>query len=161
MFSFATHHFSVPIYLKLAKNYYRRKKHKTTGRWRVVQTKRYPLSLNNYARWKSELRNTLKHKFKEEIQDEIDQIRTTLKTRGRTELKLPVQLNLTLHARNPASDLDNFTAVCSKFLLDALQDENLLEGDNISQVVALNYRTGAVDKLNPRMQVELIEGVIQ
>lgn len=151
------HSFSVPIYIKLAKNPTRRKRSRKTKKFKTVKTKTYTLSLNNYSNWNVKLRNSIKKKFYEEIKPALEIIRGDLQLLERTELKTPLQLNLRLWAKNPASDLDNFTSVCSKFLLDALQKEKLLQSDNLSHVVALNYKVQGIDKEYPRMSIEILE----
>lgn len=161
----AVFNFNLPIYLRLAKKEFKNKKiinKKTKIKSRKrCRTKVYTLSLNNYSQWKYELRNNLKKKFYEEIQPQIRLIREKLFERRRIKLEGPLELNLRLMPKSESCDLDNFTSVVTKFFLDALQEEKLLEDDNFNWVVSLKYRSGEVDKLNPRMEVELIEGVLR
>lgn len=157
--------FSLPIYLRLANSEFKNRKvysRKLKKRVRKQgRTKVYTLSLNNYSQWKYILRNNLKRKFYQEIQPQIQLIREKLLERKRMMLQRPLELNLRLVAKNDRCDLDNFTSVVTKFFLDALQEEKLLEQDDFNSVVSLNYRSGWIDKDNPRMEVELVEGVVR
>ena len=48
-------------------------------------------------------------------------------------------------------------AVIDKFLLDALQEHNIIVQDNIQYYIASSWEVVAQDRVNPRIEVEIKE----
>ena len=123
--------FSVPLYLTRGKK----------------KPKNYWLNLNGYRNWKSYLSNDLKIQFKETIG--IGHLKT---------IYSKVKVYYTFYYPDTRlRDLDNSTAVISKFTLDALVEANILDDDNYTIVIETRTKFGGIDKENPRCEIELIE----
>ncbi len=55
------------------------------------------------------------------------------------------------------SDAPNIVAVIDKFLLDALQESNVIENDNVQHYIRSSWEVVAQDRVNPRIEVEIKE----
>ena len=71
-------------------------------------------------------------------------------------MKVPIILSVTWVEKDRRRDIDNVAGGGQKFLLDGLQQANIIANDNWKCVVGLVHRF-AVDASNPRIVVELIE----
>jgi len=56
-----------------------------------------------------------------------------------------------------AFDLGNVCPAVQKFTDDALQELQVIANDNYKVIGAINYRFGAIDKENPRVELEITE----
>jgi hypothetical protein len=54
-------------------------------------------------------------------------------------------------------DLDNVTSIHAKFFQDCLKNLGLIKDDNYKFIIGSNNRFGAVDKLNPRVEIIITE----
>lgn len=70
--------------------------------------------------------------------------------------KYPVRLKITWYEPNKRRDVDNITFAV-KFILDELVKERILQDDSQKYVCEI-WNSVKVDKLNPRIEVE-IEGI--
>lgn len=69
--------------------------------------------------------------------------------------KYPVALNITWYEPNSKRDIDNI-CFAVKFIQDGLVKAGILENDGQKQIERIVH-TVMVDKLNPRIEVEIIE----
>ena len=112
-------------------------------------TKKGAISLNWYRNAHYQSSNAAKKKFKELIQEQLDQFDI---------IQTPIKIKYTYYAqRNNTPDLDNFVAVARKFFQDALVESGLIEDDNVNFIIASSERYGGIDKNNPRVEAEVIE----
>lgn len=65
----------------------------------------------------------------------------------------PIQIYYAYYYKNPATDLMNFGALASKWLLDALQANGNITKDTVAIVKLETFEVIAQDKLNPRIEV--------
>lgn len=62
-----------------------------------------------------------------------------------------IQVKYQLFYKNPNSDLMNVVSVIDKFLLDALQECNVISNDNMKKYVYCEAKVGKKDIENPRL----------
>lgn len=127
-----SYRFNVPLYLTRGKS----------------KPKNYWLNMNGYRNWKYHLNNDLKKQFKEEI--ELPDLDNTIQS----EVKVVFTF---YYPDNRLRDIDGSLSVISKFTLDALVEDGILEDDNYKYVVEVKGKLGGVDKANPRCEVEIKE----
>ncbi|WP_065647683.1 hypothetical protein [Pantoea eucrina] len=69
-----------------------------------------------------------------------------------------VRLTYTVYPKNKQMfDISNVCSVVDKFFCDALVGAGKLPDDNYAHLAQVNYRFGAVDKENPRVEVAIEE----
>lgn len=68
----------------------------------------------------------------------------------------PVSLKITWYEPNKRRDIDNIT-FATKFIQDALVKAEILNNDNQKHIVCLEH-TVKIDKYDPRIEVEILEG---
>jgi Holliday junction resolvase RusA-like endonuclease len=106
------------------------------------------LNLNNYRNWQFHLSNALKHAYCTALEQQLS---------GLT-LKPPILLKFTLYRGNRRlGDRSNVLSVQEKFLCDALTHYGCITDDNDDYIAGTSYRTGAIDKANPRVECEILE----
>lgn len=114
----------------------------------LPQTKKktFALNLNIYRNAHFLVLNTMKIRFKEKIQEQID----LLPSMG------GVKLTYTLFmGTNREMDLSNVCVVVDKFFCDAIVEAGKLEDDNFKFLGSIDYRWGGIDPGNPRCEVTL------
>jgi hypothetical protein len=73
-------------------------------------------------------------------------------------MKPPILLKFTLYRGNRRlGDRSNVLSVQEKFLCDALTHYGCITDDNDDYIAGTSYRTGAIDKANPRVECEILE----
>lgn len=123
-------------------NYYTTKKGEP--RWFI-------LNLNPYRNAKYHLLNDSKIKYKEVMKSQIDKLPV---------LKEPIHVIYTVYpATARLCDISNVCCIVDKFFMDALVENGKLSDDNYTIVPEVIYRFGSVDKLNPRVEIEILEGM--
>lgn len=70
--------------------------------------------------------------------------------------KYPIRLKITWYEPNMRRDVDNIT-FASKFIMDALVEAEIITDDSQKYVRCI-YNEVEVDKANPRIEIEIIEG---
>ena len=95
------HKLTLPTHLKLSKN----DTYKRNGK--TKKTKTYSLSLNQLKTWHSHLYNNLKIKFKESIQEQLEEIK---RINREDELRMPIAVHLVFFPKRKDCDLDNFSS---------------------------------------------------
>ncbi|MDD4601504.1 MAG: hypothetical protein PHQ46_10700 [Negativicutes bacterium] len=115
---------------------------------KTKKDKRVYLNLNVYPNLHYQTYNQAKIAYKEELKNQLEGLK----------LKTPIRLNFTLWRKDRrVGDRANVLAVVEKFFNDALKEWGCIEDDNDGFIVGETYRTGGVDKNNPRVDIEIIE----
>lgn len=110
--------------------------------------KRYHINLNNYRNWHFQVSNNLKKKYKEVMNEQLQGIKFTK----------PIRLIFTMYRPDKRKvDRSNVLCIHEKFFCDALVESGCMPDDNDKFIVETIYRTGTIDKLNPRIEIEVIE----
>jgi len=112
--------------------------------------------LNDYL--KAERSFSKKHSNGNDMKQEyqmliINAIRLQLK---RLHIDKQVFITYTFYEPNKQRDLDNISAVAHKFIQDSLVKSGILSGDGWKQINGYKDLF-FVDKINPRIEVEIIE----
>ena len=112
-------------------------------------TKKGAIAVNWYRNAHYQASNDAKIKFKNLIQDQLEQL---------DKIETPIKIKYTYYAqRNNSPDLDNFVGTVKKFFQDALVESGLIEDDNVNFIIANSEEYGGIDKDNPRVEAEVIE----
>lgn len=72
-------------------------------------------------------------------------------------LKGKVKTHYTYFYKNSQSDAPNIVAGIDKLFMDALQKSKVIKDDNVLNYVGSTWEVGGQDKVNPRIEVKLIE----
>lgn len=108
------------------------------------------LNLNHYRNAHFHTLNNAKKRYLNEIQYQVKSL----------PLYKKIKLIYTLYPKNKKlCDLDNVLSIHAKFFQDALVTLGRIPEDNYLCVVGSEYRFGAVDKINPRVEIN-IESVL-
>lgn len=110
--------------------------------------KQFYINLNHYRNAHFYQLNSAKIKFKELIYDQL--------------VKLPdlnvIELCYTVFIpQNREVDTNNIASIADKFFCDALVESGKLTDDNYKYLTHTSFRFGGVDKVNPRIEVEIKE----
>lgn len=111
--------------------------------------KKYLLSLNWLQSAHYRARNTVKQDYHIMIGEIIP--------KG-FKLNSPLTTHYKLFYKNKKSDAPNIVTVIDKFLMDALQEHNIIDEDNVVHYVKSSWEVIEQDRDNPRVEV-LIEGI--
>ena len=110
--------------------------------------KRYALNLNIYRNTHFQILNQAKIIYKEEISNQLNLIPVCDKV-GAKYILYPKTKRLT--------DIHNVCCIHEKFFMDALVESHKIPDDNYLHYVETGYSFGAVDKHNPRVEIEIYE----
>lgn len=105
------------------------------------------VSLNKYERLHFQPRNKMKQVYYSLI----------AKTLNKIPLKGKIKTEYTYYYKNVQSDAPNVVSVIDKLFMDCLQLEGVIKEDNVLHYVGSTWSVGGQDKLNPRMEVRVIE----
>ncbi len=122
-------------------------------RWGVKKPKNFYFNLNNYRNWHYQVSNNLKKWYKETAHVAL------------CESDLPrhnklIKLEYVLWKGSKRKmDRGNVLSVHEKFFCDALTELGYIPDDNDDYIESSFFRTGGIDRENPRVDI-IIEGVL-
>lgn len=105
------------------------------------------VGLNKYERMHFQPRNKMKQYYYYLIGKNLTKI----------PIKGKVTTEYTYYYKNVQSDAPNVVAVIDKMFLDALQEYKIISQDNVTNYIGSSWKVGGQDKLNPRIEVRVIE----
>jgi len=109
--------------------------------------KKCTLNLNYYRNWKFFVSNQIKEVYKECMEDTLKSLKFTGK----------ITLIFTLYwGSKRRVDRSNVLSIHEKFFCDALTFYGCIADDNDNYIQETRYRTGEMDRANPRVEVEII-----
>lgn len=111
--------------------------------------KKYMLGLNWYGTSHYRARNKVKQDFHKMIDKSLSED---------YKLKSPITTSYRLYYKNKLSDAGNIVSVIDKFLLDALQETGIIVNDNVQHYIESTWKVIEQDRINPRIEVEIIGG---
>jgi len=111
--------------------------------------KKYMLGLNWYGTAHYRARNKVKQDFHKMIDKNLSED---------YKLKSPIKTSYRLYYKNKLSDAGNIVSVIDKFLLDALQETGIIVNDNVQHYIESTWEVIEQDRINPRIEVEIIGG---
>lgn len=121
--------FTSPLYIRTAKS---------------EKGKKYYLNLNQYRNWHYQVSNAIKEKYCEQMKSQLEGIK----------LETPIKIEFILWKGDKRiGDRANVLSVVEKFFCDALVEYGCIEDDNDEYIIEQTYRTGGVDKDDPRVEI--------
>ena len=96
--------------------------------------------------------------FRNAYHHEINEVKKYYHSLVSTELPSidgPYKLEIKLYYKNPVSDGHNVTII-EKFVLDALQEHNIVKQDNVKYHLGTIWEVAGQDINNPRVEIEVI-----
>lgn len=113
--------------------------------------KRFYLGLNPYRNTNFHTLNQAKVLWKEVV-------RESLEKRSGERSAPPYRFVYTIYPSSGRKfDLGNVLSIVQKFTDDALSESGIIPDDNYKIIPAIDYRFGAVDKENPRVELEILQ----
>lgn len=112
-----------------------------------VDKKTILVGLNKYERMHHHPRNKMKQYYYALI----------AKTLNKIPIKGKVKTEYVYYYKNSQSDAPNVVAVIDKVFMDALQENGVISEDNVTNYIGSTWSVGGQDKLNPRIEVRVIE----
>ena len=73
------------------------------------------------------------------------------------KLNSPLTTHYKIYYKNMKSDASNIVAVVDKFLMDALQEFDVIVEDNVKHYIQSSWEVVEQDRDNPRIEVEIKE----
>lgn len=112
----------------------------------MVGKKRFPINLNHFRNAYFHAINRSKILYKEQIQNQLKGL----------VLNPPLTITYTYYPPDKRlSDLGNVLTIQSKYFEDALVELGYLEDDNYTIINQIIYRVGTLDKVDPRVEIEI------
>ena len=74
----------------------------------------------------------------------------------RERIQGDIQVNYQLYYKNKQCDLMNVVSIIDKYLMDALQEIEIIENDNVLNYKKCNIKVMGQDKENPRVICEIL-----
>jgi hypothetical protein len=115
---------------------------------KTMPPKKYILNLNYYRNWQGHQSNTIKIAYKEYFKDILE------------NLKFPYRITIDFVLwKGSARSTDRANVLCihEKFFCDALTEYGCIPDDNDNYIVSQTYRTGGIDRQNPRVDITITE----
>lgn len=114
----------------------------------ISSRKRWILNINNYRNAHHQTLSKAKRMYAAMLSDQI---------RGLPWFKR-AEVFFTLYPSGKRkTDLSNVCSIHDKFAMDAIVTGGKLDDDDMTIVVGSHYRPGAIDKNNPRVELEIVE----
>lgn len=110
----------------------------------------FRLNLNQYRNAQFHILSDSKIKYSEVMNTQIQNLPV---------LSEPIKIRYTVFPRNKKLfDISNICCVVDKYFMDALVKAGKLSDDNYTVVPEVVYCIGSIDKTNPRVEIEIMEG---
>lgn len=110
----------------------------------------FTLNLNQYRNAQYHILNNSKIKYKELMNDQIQSLPVFNK---------PIKIRYTVFPRTAQLfDVSNVCCIVDKYFMDALVEAGKLPDDNYKYAPEIIYCIGSIDKINPRVEIEIIVG---
>lgn len=110
--------------------------------------KKYMIGMNWYSTSHYRARNNVKQEFHKMVDKILSKD---------YKLNSPIKTHYKVYYKNILSDAPNVVAVIDKFLMDALQESNVIDNDNVQHYIHSSWEVVEQDKTNPRIEVEIME----
>ena len=114
----------------------------------IKKKKKYYLNLNGYRNWAFILSNNLKKKYTDIVLPLLKDIDNLDRIKLIYTIYYPTQRNF---------DVDNIGAISGKFFQDTLTKSGKIKDDNYKYIPEITYKVGGIDRVHPRVEVEIIK----
>ena len=115
--------------------------------WTMPSGKTTLVGMSFYRNAIFHLQNKLKQEFTELVGNQLE---------GIVPVKGQFRLSIDLYYKNSVCDASNIIAVIEKIALDALQEFNVIENDNVKFHLGSCYTVKGQDKVNPRAEITVM-----
>jgi len=106
------------------------------------------INLNGYRNWHFQISNKLKHLYCESMEEYL----------SKKKFNPPISLTFILYKSSKRRiDRSNILSITEKFFCDALTFYKCLPDDNDNYIQETIYKTGGIDKENPRVDIIIKE----
>ena len=113
---------------------------------KTIKDKRIALNLNIFRNLNFIVNNQVKQQFQEQMRKQLEGV----------VLSTPISITYTLYVPSKRRcDIANVCSIVDKNFCDALSHFNCIEDDNYDFIPKITYQWGGIDKLNPRVEVEV------
>ena len=124
---------SMPLYIELGK----------------MKKKKHHINLNNFRNWHYQVSNNIKKAYQETVNQKLQKLRFS------KFKKIKIELTLWKSSKRKI-DRANVLSIHEKFFCDALTGLQIIPDDNDTFIESTFYKTGGIDKLNPRVDIKII-----
>lgn len=115
---------------------------------KTKKDKSFILNLNNYRNFHFQILNQAKILYKQLMFEQISEL----------PLLNKVAIRYILYPRTKQRmDTPNICSIQDKFFMDAVVEFGKLKDDDYTHYVETSYKFGCIDKLNPRVDIEIYE----
>lgn len=118
-----------------------------TQTYKTKKDKIVLLSMNWYRNAHYYAKNQIKKDYHELVYNQAKNVK----------LDGTFKLFIQLYYKNPSCDGSNISSILEKFVLDALQEENIIVNDNVKYHLGTTWEIVQQDKNNPRALISLIK----
>lgn len=115
------------------------------GRGLKKKIKTFLMSMNWYRNSHYQTECKIKHKYHDLVKRRLKGVKT--------KMTGFVKVSYNLYYKNSQSDLMNVISIIDKYLMDALQELELIENDNVKTYVECIIKVAGEDKTNPRVEI--------
>ena len=119
--------------------------------WTMPSGKTILVGVNWYRNAHYYQQNKWKQEFTELVGNQLE---------GIVPIKGQFRLDVSLYYKNSTCDPSNIVALIEKAILDALQEFNIIENDNVKFHLGSCYTVKGQDKVNPRAEITITQGDI-
>lgn len=107
------------------------------------------INLNQYRNWHYQVSNQVKTRYQKIVI-------AILKHEKVKPIDFPIEITLKLYKKNKRlTDKSNFLCIHEKFFCDALTKAGIIPDDNDNYIIQTTYLPTEIDKLNPRVDIEI------
>ena len=114
--------------------------------WTMPSGKTVLVGMNWYRNAHYFQQNQLKQEFHGLVGSQLE---------GIAPIKGQYRLDIKLYYKNTSCDSGNIVAMIEKITLDALQEFNIIENDNVKFHLGSCYTVVGQDKVNPRVEITI------
>ena len=112
-----------------------------------VGRKKYTINLNYYRNWHKFVNNKIKEEYQRLVYDLLPKVKYK-----------KIKLVFTFFPSSKRKiDRSNILSIHEKFFCDALVKAGIIEDDNDSFIESSFYKSGNIDKDDPRVEIEVFE----
>lgn len=118
---------------------------------KTMKAQRYAMSLGNYRNAHHRLNSNAKRLYSELMAPQVMKLPV---------YKKPISITLTVYPPSRRRyDLDNYGSITIKYFQDTLVQYGKIKDDDSLHIVELRFLPGHVDKLDPRIEIDIKEAL--
>ena len=111
---------------------------------KTMDDRKVIINLNGYRNWHYLVSNQIKKQYKEDIAPQLEGL----------VFPTPISIEFIYYkGSRRRSDRSNVLSIHEKFFCDALTELGCIEDDNDDYIKETKYKSGGIDKDNPRVEI--------